>query len=81
MVTIGGKTKTIKPSKPQVVIQRAPFTNEFALFGIDDKQNATLTWVGDPNAASKFDSKYNAKSRVRDVTDIPDSHIFKVLEN
>lgn len=79
MTTIGGKTKTIKPSKPQTVIQRGIGINEFALFGTDDKQNATLSWVGDPNAATKFDSKYNAKLRTREIADVPESRVFQVL--
>jgi hypothetical protein len=79
MIAIGGKSKKIKPSKPQVVIQRGQGVNEFALFGTDDKQNATLSWVGDPNAASKFDSKYNAKLRTREIADVPESRVFHIL--
>jgi hypothetical protein len=80
MVTIGGKSrKASLPAQPQVVIQRANFTNEFALIGLDDRQQATIAWVGDPNAATKFNSKYEAKSRVRDFEDVPESRVFKVL--
>lgn len=81
MVAIGGKSKKAKmPSQPQVVVQRANFTNEFALIGINDDQQAILSWVGDPNAATKFNSRYEAKSRVRDIVDVPESRIFKVLD-
>ncbi len=80
MIAIGGKAKKAKlPAQPQVVIQRANFTNEFALIGVDDKHHVTLTWIGDPNAATKFNSKYEAKNRTREIADIPDSRVFKVL--
>lgn len=81
MVTIGGKTKKAKtPSKPQVVIQRGFSLNEYALIGMDDRQNVTLAWVGDPNAATKFESKYDAKNRTRHIDDIPENRTFRVLE-
>ena len=81
MVTIGGKTKKSKvPSKPQVVIQRGFGVNEYAQIGMDDKQNVTLAWVGDPNAATKFESKYDAKNRTRNIEDIPESRTYRVLE-
>jgi hypothetical protein len=81
MVAIGGKPRKAKlPSQPQVVVQRAAFTNEFALFSADDKGMTIITWIGDPNAATKFNSKYEAKSRVRDMHDVPDSRVFKVLQ-
>jgi hypothetical protein len=44
---------------------------------MDDKQCATITWIGDPNAATKFNSKYEAKSRSRDMADIPDTRVFR----
>jgi len=81
MVTIGGKTKKAKvPTKPQVVIQRGFSLNEYALIGMDDKQNVTLSWIGDPNAATKFESKYDAKNRTRHIGDIPENRSFRVLE-
>lgn len=81
MVTIGGKTKKAKvPTKPQVVIQRGFNLNEYALIGADDKHNITLAWVGDPNAATKFESKYDAKNRTRHIEDIPENRTFRVLE-
>lgn len=82
MVTIGGKPRKAKaPTQPQVVIQRAPFTNEFALFGTDDKGRAVLAWIGDPHAATKFNSKYEAKSRTREMEDVPQTRAFKVLDH
>lgn len=82
MVAIGGKTRKAKlPSQPQVVVQRAPFTNEFALFSTDDKGLAHLAWIGDPNAATKFNSKYEAKSRVRDMDNVPGTRVFKVIDH
>jgi hypothetical protein len=81
MVAIGGKTKKANlPTQPQVVIQRAAYTNEFALIGVDDKRHVTIAWIGDPNAATKFNSKYEAKSRTREIADIRESRVFKVLE-
>lgn len=81
MTTIGGETRKPKtPAKPQVVIQRGAGLNEYALIGTDEKSNITLDWVGDPNAASKFDSKYDAKFRTRHFADIPETRSFRVLE-
>jgi hypothetical protein len=82
MVTIGGKARKPKaPAKPQVVIQRGFGLNEYALIGVDDKSNVTLDWVGDPNAATKYDSKYDAKFRTRLIADIPENRSYRVLEN
>jgi hypothetical protein len=81
MVTIGGKHRKPKlPSQPQVVIQLAPDSNQYAKLGIDEEQRATIAWIGDPNAATKFNSRYEAKSRTRDMADIPDSRVFRELE-
>lgn len=81
MVAIGGKSRKPKlPSQPQVVVQRAPHVNEFASFGVDDRGLTTLAWIGDPNAASKFNSKYEAKSRVRQMESVPDTRVFRALE-
>lgn len=79
---IGGKTKKKlqAPSKPQVVIQRAFGINEYALLGMDDKSNITLAWVGDPYAATKYESKYDAKNRTRHIGDIPEGRVFRVLD-
>lgn len=81
MVAIGGKSRRAKlPSQPQVVVQRAAYTNEYALFGADDKGMTIITWIGDPNAATKFNSKYEAKARVRDMQDVPEGRVLKVLQ-
>lgn len=81
MATIGGKSRKPKnPTKPQFVIQRAIGLNEYAQIGMDDKSNVTLAWVGDPNAASKYDSRYDAKFRTRHIEDIPTTRMFKALE-
>ena len=81
MVAIGGKTKQPKaPTKPQVVIQRGYSLNEYALIEKDDKGEIVISWVGDSNAASKFESKYDAKNRTRHIDDIPENRVFKVLE-
>lgn len=81
MVTIGGKTRSPKkPTKPQFVIQRGYGLNEYAQIGMDDKNNALISWVGDPNAATKYDSKYDAKFRTRNIDDIPENRVFKQLE-
>jgi hypothetical protein len=81
MVTIGGKARKPKtPAKPQVVIQRGFGLNEYALIGMDEKSNVTLAWVGDPNSATKYDSRYDAKFRTRLIGDIPENRMFRVLE-
>ena len=80
MVTIGGKHRKPKlPSQPQVVIQLAAHLNQYAAIGMDGDQRATLAWIGDPNAATKFNSKYEAKTRVRDFADIPSTRVFHTL--
>jgi hypothetical protein len=80
MVTIGGKHRKPKlPSQPQVVIKLAEGLNQFAQIGMDGEQRATLAWIGDPNAATKFNSKYEAKTRVRDFADIPETRVFHVI--
>ncbi len=70
---IGGKSKAIKPTKPQFVVQLSPNHNEYLKLGSE------IEWVGDPNAATKFDSKYAAKTRVRDLEDVPETRCFKEL--
>ena len=79
MVAIGGKTKTVKPTKPQFVVQLASHINEYAKFETDEAGMLHIVWIGDPNAATKFDSKYQAKYRVRELTDVPDTRCFKEL--
>lgn len=81
MANIGGTTRKSKaPAKPQVVVQRGFGLNEYAQIGMDEKSNVTLAWVGDPNAATKYDSKYDAKFRTRHIADIPEDRAFRVLE-
>jgi hypothetical protein len=81
VTVIGGKSRKPKlPSQPQVVVQLAPHLNQYASIGMDDQQRATLAWIGDPNAATKFNSKYEAKSRVRDMADVPETRVFHTLE-
>ena len=77
---IGGKTKKARlTSQPQVVVQRASGANEFALIGADEEGITTIRWVGDPNAATKFNSRYEAKVRIRTIADVPETRQFKVL--
>lgn len=70
---IGGKTKLKKPIQPQFVVQRSENANEFLKLG------EQIVWVGDPNSATKFDSKYQAKTRVRELEDVPQTRCFKEL--
>lgn len=80
MSVIGGKHRKAKlPSQPQVVIKLADGLNQFAQIGMDGEHRATLAWIGDPNAATKFNSKYEAKARTRDMADIPQTRVFHVL--
>lgn len=71
---IGGTTKLKKSSQPQFVVQKSGILNEYLKLG------EQITWVGDPNSATKFDSKYQAKTRVRELADIPETRCFKELE-
>jgi hypothetical protein len=81
VVAIGGKTKKkAAPIKPQYVVQIAEGINEFMLISIDDQQQIVIDWIGDPNSATKFDSKYHAKTRVRDIENVPETRTFKMLE-
>lgn len=80
MVAIGGPArKEPLPKQPQFVVQLAEGLNQYALIGMDEKNMATIEWVGDPNAATKFNSKYEAKSRVRDMEDVPSTRVFHNL--
>jgi len=78
MVQVGGKIKRIKPSQPQFVVQKAASDNEYLKLSYDGV-DIIIEWVGDPKAASKFDSKYQAKCRVREIDDVPDTRCFKEL--
>jgi len=79
MPTIGGKIKAVKSTQPQYVVQLAPHLNEFACLKYDGE--VTVTWIGDPNAATKFDSKYAAKARMREFEDVPATRCFRELIN
>lgn len=71
---IGRRKKNCNAAtQPQFVVQKAYGVNEFLKLGEE------LEWVGDPNSATKFDSKYGAKSRVREFEDVPDTRCFKEL--
>jgi hypothetical protein len=81
MTAIGGKSRKPKlPSQPQVVIKLAEGLNQYAYIGVGGDQHATIAWIGDPNAATKFSSKYEAKSRTREMVDIPETRVFHTLE-
>lgn len=77
---IGGTTKLKKSSQPQYVVQKSGILNEYLLFKLDDVGTLYFIWVGDPNSATKFDSKYQAKTRVREFEDVPATRCFKELE-
>ncbi len=70
MPTIGGKTKIVKADKPQFVVKLAEHLNEYLKLTWDGTE-VSLSWIGDPNAATKFDNKYAAKYRIREFDDIP----------
>jgi hypothetical protein len=74
MVTIGGKKKALKPTQPQFVVQLSQSVNEFMLM-----KEGEITWIGDPNAATKFESKYAAKVRIRELADVPDTRCFREI--
>lgn len=77
MPTIGGKTKTVKATQPQFVVQIADHINEYLKFETDEKGFQHVSWVGDPNAATKFDSKYAAKTRVREIENVPATRCYR----
>jgi len=79
MVAIGGKTKKPKlPSQPQIVVQRAFGVNEFMRLSTQDDQ-IVISWVGDPNSATKYSSRYDAKNKTRELADVPETRVFQVL--
>jgi hypothetical protein len=79
MVTIGGKTRVKKPTQPQYVVQLASHLNQYAVLDTDETGHLHVNWIGDPNAATKFDSKYQAKYRIREIENVPESRCFKQL--
>lgn len=79
MVQIGGKTKKAhKATQPQFVVQENYGANSYLKFVADDSGLA-FTWTSDPQEATKFDSKYAAKERVRDIDGLPATPCFKEL--
>ncbi len=80
MAAIGGKTKKATlPSQPQFVVQRSALANEYLLISTNEAHETLISWVGDPNAATKYNSKYDAKNRTRDIENIPDTRVFMAL--
>lgn len=75
---IGGKTKVKKPTQPQYVVQIAEHINEYLKLTFDGS-TINAFWVGDPNSATKFDSKYQAKTRVREFDNVPQTRCFREL--
>ena len=81
MTAIGGKSrKSDAPSQPQYVIKLAEGLNQFAQISPDAQGHTVISWIGDPNAATKFNSKYEAKSRTREMENIPATRVFHMLE-
>jgi hypothetical protein len=76
---IGGKIKRKTPAQPQFVVQRTALANEYMKIAHNEDGEMEINWVGDPNAATQFDSKYHAKSRVRELMDVPETRCFKEL--
>lgn len=71
---IGGKFKKVShTTQPQFVVQLSTNHNEYLKLG------EKIAWVGDPNAATKFDSKFAAKIRIRNLLDVPYNRCFKEL--
>ena len=75
---IGGKTKILKATQPQFVVQLSDNLNSFAKLEYINGE-VIVKWVGDPNAATQFTSKYAAKTRVRELVDVPETRCFKEL--
>lgn len=79
MTAIGGKTKIKKATQPQYVVKLAEHLNEYLKLEHDDTGELHVVWIGDPNAATTFDSKYAAKSKIREFENIPATRCFKEL--
>jgi len=60
------------------VVQESYGANSYLKFVADDSGLA-FTWTSDPQEATKFDSKYAAKERVRDIDGLPATPCFKEL--
>jgi hypothetical protein len=75
---IGGtKRKEAKATQPMFVVQKGYLANEY--MKLTYAGEITVTWVGDPNAATQFSSKYAAKARIRELADVPETRCFKEL--
>lgn len=79
MTAIGGKHKIKLATQPQYVVQAAEHVNEYAVFKTDAAGKLMVQWVGDPNSATKFDSKYQAKFRTRELDNVPQTRCFRQL--
>ncbi len=76
---IGGtKRKALKPTQPMFVVQKGYLANEYMKL-VYENGEVNITWVGDPNAATQFTSKYAAKARTRELADVPETRCFKEL--
>lgn len=74
---IGGtKRKLLKATQPMFVVQKGYFANEYMKL-VYEAGSINIEWVGDPNAATQFSSKYAAKTRVRELADVPMTRCFK----
>lgn len=79
MVQIGGKTKKAhKATQPQFVVESGYGTNEYLKF-VSDNNGMLISWVGDPNEATQFSSKFAAKERIREIDGIPNGRVIKEL--
>jgi hypothetical protein len=76
---IGGtKRKALKPTQPMFVVQKSGIANEYMKL-VYEAGSINIEWVGDPNAATQFTSKYAAKVRIRELADVPETRCFKEL--
>lgn len=76
---IGGtKRKEAKATQPMYVVQKSSSLNDFAKLEYINGE-VIVNWVGDPNVATQFSSKYAAKARIRELVDAPETRCFKEL--
>ncbi len=76
MTIIGGPRKIVRAAQPQYVVRASAHTNEYLLLKTNDRGQLHAEWIGDPNAATKFDSRYQAKERTRELENVPDTRLF-----
>ena len=72
------KKETAKAAQPQFVVESGFGTNEYLKF-VSDDNGLLLTWIGDPNEATQFSSKFAAKERIREIEGLPATRCFKEL--